>query len=105
MPELRQIFPDAPLIARTGQVNAWDNTDFAKAVNATGRKQLIVAGLVTEACVASLALSAHNEGYKVFIVTDASGTFNAAARHAAWDSMSAAGAQLVTLFCLASDLY
>ena len=44
MPELKAAFPDAPFIPRPGQINAWDNEDFVKAVKATGRKQLIIAG-------------------------------------------------------------
>src|SRR5262249_30333223 len=44
VPELKEMFPEAPFIARPGQINAWDNEDFVKAVEATGRKQLIIAG-------------------------------------------------------------
>jgi nicotinamidase-related amidase len=51
VPELKEKFP-RPYIARPGQINAWDNEDFVKAVKATGKKQLIVAGVVTEVCVA-----------------------------------------------------
>ena len=76
VPELKAQFPEAPYIARPGQINAWDNEDFVKAVKATGRKQLIIAGVVTEVCVAFPALSAIAEGFEVFVVTDASGTFN-----------------------------
>jgi len=47
LPELKEKFPDAPYIPRPGQINAWDNEDFVKAVAATGRKQLIIAGIVT----------------------------------------------------------
>ena len=43
IPELKQTFPAAPYIARPGQINAWDNDDFVKAVKATGKKQLIIA--------------------------------------------------------------
>ncbi len=46
--ELKEAFPGAPYIARPGQINAWDNEEFVKAVKATGRKQLIIAGIVTE---------------------------------------------------------
>ena len=62
---------------------------------ATGKKQLIIAGVVTEVCVAFPALSALEEGYEG-VVTDASGTFDEITRHSAWDRMSAAGAQLMT---------
>jgi nicotinamidase-related amidase len=105
VPELKQVLPDAPFIPRPGQINAWDNEDFVKAVKATGRKQLIIAGVVTEVCVAFPALSAIAEGYEVFVVTDASGTFNEVTRHSAWDRMSAAGAQLMTWFGLACELH
>lgn len=50
--ELKDKFPKAPYIARPGNINAWDNEDFVKAVKATGKKQLIIAGVVTEVCVA-----------------------------------------------------
>lgn len=105
VPELKQIFPNAPYIARPGQINAWDNEDFVKAVKATGRKQLIIAGVVTEVCVAFPALSAIAEGFEVFVVTDASGTFNEITRHSAWDRMSQAGAQLMTWFGAACELH
>ena len=105
VPELKETFPDAPFIARPGQINAWDNEDFLAAVRATGKKQLIVAGVVTEVCVAFPVLSAIEEGYEVFVITDASGTFNPMTRDAAWDRMSAAGAQLMTWFGAACELH
>ncbi len=105
IPELKAQFPDAPYIARPGQINAWDNADFVKAIKATGKKQLLIAGVVTEVCVAFPALSAIEEGFEVFVVTDASGTFNAMTRDAAWDRMSAAGAQLMTWFGVACELH
>jgi len=105
MPELKAMFPKAPFIPRPGQINAWDNEDFVQAVKATGRKQLIIAGIVTEVCVAFPALSAIAEGFEVFVVTDASGTFNDITRHSAWDRMSAAGAQLMTWFGVACELH
>ncbi len=104
-PELKALFPDAPYIARPGQINAWDNEDFVKAIKATGKKQLIIAGVVTEVCVAFPALSALAEGFEVFVVTDASGTFNEITRQSAWDRMSANGAQLMTWFGLACELH
>ena len=68
-------------------------------------KQLIIAGVVTEVCVAFPALSALQEGFDVFVVTDASGTFNELTRHSAWDRMSQAGAQLMTWFGVACELH
>lgn len=105
VPELKQMFPNAPYIARPGDINAWDNADFVAAVKATGKKQLIVAGVVTEVCVAFPALSALEEGYEVFVVTDASGTFNETTQQAAWSRMEQAGAQLVSWFAVAAELH
>ena len=56
-------------------------------------------------CVAFPGLSALEEGYEVFVVTDASGTFNEVTRHAAWNRMAAAGAQLVSWFGVACELH
>ena len=105
LPELTEIFPDAPLIARPGQINAWDNEDFVKAVKATGKKQLIIAGVVTDVCVVFPALSAIEAGFDVFVVTDASGTFNQGVRDAAWTRMTAAGVQLMNWFAVACELH
>lgn len=105
VPELKETFPDAPYIARPGNINAWDNEDFVKAVKATGKSQLIIAGVVTEVCVAFPALSAIEEGYEVFVVTDASGTFNEVTRHSSWLRMQQAGVQLMTWFAMACELH
>ena len=105
VPELKETFPEAPCIARPGQINAWDNEDFVSAVKKTGRKQLIIAGVVTEVCVAFPALSAVEAGYEVFVITDASGTFNEVTRHSAWLRMQAAGVQLLNWFGMACELH
>ena len=105
MPELKALFPGAPYVARPGQINAWDNEDFVKAIKATGKKQLIIAGVVTEVCVAFVALSAIEAGFEVFVVADASGTFNEMTRDTAWRRMEAAGAQLMTWFAVACELH
>ncbi|YCH21028.1 hydrolase [Pseudomonas sp. D1-3] len=105
VPELKEMFPEAPYIARPGQINAWDNQDFVKAIKATGKKQLIIAGVVTEVCVAFPALAAIEEGFDVFVVTDASGTFNQISRDSAWQRMTSAGAQLMNWFAVACELH
>ena len=48
--EILEMYPDAPLIKRQGEVNAWDNPEFRAAVQATGKKQVIMAGIVTDVC-------------------------------------------------------
>lgn len=105
VPEIKELFPDAPFIPRPGQINAWDNEDFVKAVKDTGRKQLIIAGVVTDVCVAFPALHALEAGYEVFVVTDASGTFNEVVRNAAWTRMASAGVQLMNWFSVACELH
>ena len=105
LPEIREMLPDAPVIHRPGQINAWDNEEFVAAVKKTGKKQLLIAGIVTDVCVAHVALSAVEAGYDVFVVTDASGTFNTAARDAAWSRMTANGVQLLNWFSVACELH
>jgi nicotinamidase-related amidase len=104
MPELKAAFPDAPFIPRPGQINAWDNSDFVAAVKNTGRKQLLMAGVVTDVCVSFPALCALEEGYQVFVVVDASGTFNKSVRDAALMRMSQAGAVMINWFAVACEL-
>ncbi len=105
VPELVERFPNAPFIHRPGQINAWDNEEFVQAIQNTGRKQLIIAGVVTDVCVAFPALSAIEAGFDVFVVTDASGTFNTTVQQAAWQRMSAAGVQLMNWFSVACELH
>ena len=105
LPEIVEMFPKAPKIARPGQINAFDNEEFREAVKKTGKKQLLIAGIVTDVCVGFATLSAIEAGYDVFVVTDASGTFNYAARDAAWSRMTAAGAQLMNWFAVACELH
>jgi nicotinamidase-related amidase len=105
VPEIKEMHSTAPYVARPGNINAWDNEDFVNAVKKTGRKQLIIAGVVTEVCVAFPALSAIEEGYEVFVVTDASGTFNEVTRDAAWARMQSAGVQLMNWFGVACELH
>ncbi|MGY4532754.1 nicotinamidase-related amidase [Pseudomonas sp. TE3786] len=104
VPELKAKFPDAPYIPRPGQINAWDNADFVAAVKATGRKQIIIAGVVTDVCVAFPTLAALEEGFDVFVVTDASGTFNPLVRESALSRMVEAGAQLMNWFAVGCEL-
>lgn len=104
LPELRDRLPDAPIIARQGEINAWDNPDFVNAVKSTGRRQLIISGIVTDVCVAFPTLSALQEGFQVFVVADASGTFNKLARDVSLTRIALAGAQLMTGFAVVSEL-
>ena len=73
MDELDAFKDYAQYVARKGEISAWDNADFVKAVEATGRKTLVMAGVWTSVCVAFPALQAKADGYKVYAVIDASG--------------------------------
>jgi nicotinamidase-related amidase len=73
MPEIHQFAPHAVYVGRKGEVNAWDNEDFVRAVRATGKKTLIMAGVWTSVCVMFPALDAKIAGFKVYAVIDASG--------------------------------
>jgi hypothetical protein len=71
---------------------------------ATGRKKLIIAGIVTDVCVLFPTLSALAEGYEVYIVVDASGTFSEAVRDASLMRATQAGAYLINWFAVACEL-
>ncbi|KAF2681205.1 Isochorismatase hydrolase [Lentithecium fluviatile CBS 122367] len=102
--EMLEMYPDAPLIKRQGEVNAWDNADIRAAIQATGKKQVLVAGITTDVCTAFLALSLRAEGYSVFANIEASGTTTALVRDTANARMQQAGVQLVSLFAIVCDL-
>ncbi|MFT6876952.1 MAG: nicotinamidase-related amidase [Granulosicoccus sp.] len=91
MEELPAAMPSAQYVARQGEVSSWDNADFVAAVEATGRKTLVIAGVWTSLCVAFPALQVHAEGYKVFTVMDALGDFSKMASDVALVRMTAAG--------------
>lgn len=96
MSELAEVAPDATYIPRKGEISAWENEDFRKAVKATGRKTLIIAGVWTSVCVAFPALQAKAEGYNVYAVVDASGDMSEMASQATLARMTQAGIIPVT---------
>ncbi|KAH6636209.1 isochorismatase [Chaetomium tenue] len=102
--EILDMYPDAPLIKREGEVNAWDNSDFRAAIKATNRTQIIIAGIVTDVCTAFLARSLRAEGYSVWANLEASGTTTKEIRDIANDQMLRAGVNVVSLFAIICDL-
>ncbi|KAJ5081683.1 hypothetical protein NUU61_009947 [Penicillium alfredii] len=102
--EIPETLPKAPIIRRPGQINAMDNEDFAAAVTATGKQQVIISGVLTEICVAFPALTLIEKGYDVFVVTDASGTFAEHTREAAHKRMVQAGCQLLNWAAVSAEL-
>ncbi|RLB65242.1 MAG: hydrolase [Deltaproteobacteria bacterium] len=104
LPILPELLPDAPLIHRPGEINAWDNADFVDAVKKTGRKKMIVAGVSTEVCVAFVALALIEEGYDVYAVIDASGTWNKLVQEIAVARMVQAGVKPMTWVAVGAEL-
>ncbi|KAI8812722.1 Isochorismatase-like protein, partial [Cladochytrium replicatum] len=102
--EILDMYPNAPLVKRNGEVDAWDNAEFRAVMEATGRKQIIVAGIVTDVCTAFLALSLRDAGYSVWANIEASGTTTALIRDTANARMQSAGVHLVSLFAIVCDL-
>jgi nicotinamidase-related amidase len=95
LPPLRAALPDITPIERRN-MNLWEDDAVKAAVVATGRKTLVVAGLLTEACVSFPVLSALSEGYKVHVVADACGGLTTASHDAALHRMEQAGAVLTS---------
>jgi nicotinamidase-related amidase len=73
IPEIVNMYPDAPLIDRPGIISAWDDPNFVAAIEKTGRKNLIMAGVTADVCLAFPAMQAVEAGYNVYGVIDASG--------------------------------
>lgn len=104
LPIITETLPNAPVIHRPGEINAWENREFVDAVQATGRKKLIVAGVSTEVCVAFVALSAIKGGYDVYAVIDASGTWNKLVQETAVARMVQAGIKPITWVAVGAEL-
>lgn len=104
MPVVEQGLPDAAIVHRPGQINAFDNDDFAAAVKKTGRKKLLIAGISTEVCVAFAALSAKQLGYDVYAVLDASGTWSKLVEDAAVARKVQAGIVPITWVAVGAEL-
>ncbi|KAF7533059.1 hypothetical protein G7054_g7383 [Neopestalotiopsis clavispora] len=102
--EFLEWYPDAPLIKRQGEVNAWDNADFRDAVVAANKSQIIVAGITTDVCVAFLALSLKEAGYSVWANVEASGTTTELIRDTSNDRMRDAGVNVVSYFDIVCEL-
>lgn len=104
IPEIHANAPHAKYVARRGEINAWDNPDFVAAVKETGRKTLIIAGTITSVCMAFPAISAVHDGYKVFVVVDASGTYSKMAEEITLARVVQAGVVPMDTAAVASEL-
>jgi nicotinamidase-related amidase len=94
-PKLLDLFPDQMPIERSS-MNSWESKEFVAAVKKTGRKNLIIAALWSEVCLAMPALQALTDGYSVYAVEDASGGTSPVAHDAAIRRIEQAGAVSVT---------
>ena len=74
LPELRALFPDADIIRRPGVINAYRWPEFRAALEATGRRKVIVAGVTASTCMLFPSLDLITDGYDVHSVIDASGS-------------------------------
>jgi nicotinamidase-related amidase len=101
--ELREALPGVPEIDRT-TMNSWEDPEFRAAVERSGRKKLIIAGLWTEVCVAFPTLDALRAGYEVYVVVDAIGGISRTAHESAMQRMIQAGATPISVLGLACEL-
>ncbi|MFV0339357.1 MAG: isochorismatase family protein [Parachlamydiaceae bacterium] len=104
IPEIHENNPDAIYIPRTGQINAWDNPPWVKAIKETKRKTLLIAGTLTSVCMAFPALSAISEGYKVFAIVDASGNWSKMATDLTVARVVQAGVIPIDMFALLGEI-
>ncbi|MFI6288374.1 hydrolase [Streptomyces sp. NPDC051018] len=103
VPEIADELPGVAEIDRTG-VNSWEDADFRAAVEATGRKKMVMAGLWTEVCLAFPALDMLREGYEIYPVVDAVGGVSPVTHRTAIERMTQAGAQPITSLALGCEL-
>jgi nicotinamidase-related amidase len=103
LPELLEMLPQAEIVHRK-IINSWDDPNFVRAVERTGRQKLIMAGVTTDVCLAFPAISALAAGYDVYAVVDASGTWNTLTQQAAMLRMAQAGVIVVNTIAVAAEL-
>lgn len=101
--ELREVLPDLEALDRT-TLNAWEDTEFVRAVKATGRRKLIMTALWTEVCLAFPALDAIRDGYEIYPVVDAVGGTSVEAHRAGLDRIVQAGGHPTSWVQLISEL-
>lgn len=101
-PQITDVFPGQDVIDRT-LINTWEDPKVVDAAKATGRKQLIIAGLWTEVCVAMPVIQALGEGWDVTVVTDACGGISVESHEVAIQRMIRAGANMMTWMAIAAE--
>jgi len=106
MSELQEILPEAfaARVKRFGVVDAMDDENFAAAVKASGRRNLIMAGITTDVCIVYPAITAVQQGYSVQVVVDACGSPTKIADEVALRRMERAGVTLTSTNQLIAEL-
>ncbi|MEO1031712.1 MAG: hydrolase [Bacteroidota bacterium] len=104
-PEIRAYYPDESTYVDRTTMNSWEDTNFIKAVEATGKKKLVMAGLWTEVCINLAALSALEDGYEVYVISDASGAVSQEAHDMAMTRMIQAGVIPMTSMQYLLEIY
>jgi len=104
IPEVVSMFPDVPVIDRPGIIDAWDDPKFVAAVEKTGRKNLIMAGVTVDVCLAFAAMHAVEAGYNVYGVIDASGGLEVTIRENAVARMKDHGVTPINWTTVAAEL-
>lgn len=94
-PQLLDVFPGQAVVERTS-MNSWDDAGFRKAIEATGKKNILMTGLWTEVCVTWPTIEMIGAGYNIYVVEDCCGATSPAAHEAALSRMVQAGATRVT---------
>lgn len=95
-PEIREYYPDESTYIDRTTMNSWEDKRVVKAVGDFKKKKLVIAGLWTEVCTLSAALSALEDGYEVYVITDASGGVSQEAHDMAIIRMVQAGVKPIT---------
>ena len=99
-PQLLDVFPGQAVVERSS-MNAWDDAGFRKAIEATGKKNILLTGLWTEVCIAWPAIEMIGAGYNIYVVEDCCGATSQVAHDAALSRMVQAGAiRLTTIAAL-----
>ena len=104
IPEVVSMFPDVPVIDRPGIISAWDDPKVVAAIEKRGRKNLIMAGVTIDVCLAFAAMQAVDAGYNVYGVVDASGALEVSIRENAVARMKDHGITPINWTTVAAEL-
>jgi nicotinamidase-related amidase len=102
--DVLNLFPDVPVIDRPGIISAWDDPKFVAAIEKTGRKNLIMAGVTVDVCLTFAAMQAVEAGYNVYGVVDASGGLDVTIRENAIARMQDHGVTPINWTTVAAEL-